>query len=449
MKLSTRLFGAAALLTTATSAVVGMFGLSVSYNSEIARIDESLTAVVSAVEDAVDDKLLAAIQAAADSSTQISIGLLDSQLQVTVLAGDDTLLPSAPPSQPLVQSQTEAVTVEGSTHFRLRSVPLSKTDHLLIASDVRAIEDSRSASTLGLLAFSGSVALIAILMIWLLIRRDLKVLQTLAKAAESISQGNENVQLPQAKAGNEVALLSKSLGEMVQTLESAITTERNAQRAIQEFVGDASHELRTPLTVIKGYSELLESRGEDVAFRSKALERVSAEVERMEKLIADMLTMAELGEERRQPKANVDLSHLVTEAVADIHALSPARTVTADIPAGIGLDGYEDLLRQLLNNLFSNIQRHTPPGAEVRVTLTSSQESVQLTIDDAGPGLPEAAYARGIDGFERFDPFATRANGGKGLGMTIMRKIVAEHGGKITLSKSHLGGLRTEITLSR
>ena len=449
MKLSTRLFGAAALLTTATSAVVGVVGLNVSYNSEIARIDQSLSAVVAAVKDAGSDKLLAAIEASAASGTKISIGLLDSQLQVTVLSGDDKLLPGPPASQPLVAAESKPVTIDGVTHFRLRSVPIENNNHLLIAADIKAIEQSRSASTIGLLAFSGSVALLSILMIWLLIRRDLKVLAKLAKAAESISQGNQDVQLAQFKAGNEVALLSKSLGEMVSTLESAITTERHAQRAIQEFVGDASHELRTPLTVIKGYTEMLESRGQDADFRAKAVERVSSEVLRMEKLIADMLTMAELGEQRKAPAEIVDLSSMLQQSVADLTALSPQRQVQADIAEGIGISGHADLLGQLLNNVFSNIQRHTPSDARVEVLLVSNTKAVTLTIDDAGPGLPDSAYTRGIDGFERFDPFAARANGGTGLGMTIMRKIVAEHGGQIDLSKSHLGGLRTQITLAR
>ncbi len=448
MKLSTRLFGAAALLTTASSAVVGLVGLNVSYDSEISRIDRSLSSVVAAVRDAGEDKLLAAIEAAADSGSQISIGLLDSQLQVTVLAGDDQLLPGPPASQPLVQAETKAVTVDGSTHFRFRSVSLTRTDHLLIASDIKEIEAARSASTFGLLTFSGSVALLSIVLIWLLIRRDLKVLAKLAKAAESISQGNDDAQLPQFKAGNEVALLSKSLGKMVQTLESAIATERNAQRAIQEFVGDASHELRTPLTVIKGYTEMLESRGDESEFRAKALERVSSEVVRMNQLISEMLTMAELGEQRKLPAQIVDLSSMLRESISDLAALSPQRRVQATITDGVGVSGHADLLGQLLNNLFSNIARHTPQDAEVRVSLTHSDDFAQLVIDDAGPGLPEAAYARGIDGFERFDPFAVRANGGSGLGMTIMRKIVSQHGGKIVLSKSPLGGLRTEITLA-
>jgi two-component system OmpR family sensor kinase len=299
------------------------------------------------------------------------------------------------------------------------------------------------------LAFSGSAALLAIGLIWLLIRRDLKVLKSLSKAAAKISQGGEQVSLPQVKASDEVMLLSNSLGDMVETLESAITTERNAQKAIQVFVGDASHELRTPLTVIKGYTELLQSQGDDAAFRSKALERVAAEVTRMDQLISDMLTMAELAEERHAERTVVNLSQLVEEAVTDFATLSTDRTVESEIAAGIGITGAQDQLHQLLNNILSNIQRHTPVDAKVQVALTTTSTNVHLTVNDAGPGLPEEAYQRGIDGFERFDPFAARANGGTGLGMTIMRKIVADHGGKIVLSKSHLGGLRTEITLAR
>ena len=79
--------------------------------------------------------------------------------------------------------------------------------------------------------------------------------------------------------------------------------------------------------------------------------------------------------------------------------------------------------------------------------LVAVEGAAVLTIDDAGPGLTDEVYARGIEGFERFDAFASRQHGGTGLGMTIMRAIVAEHQGTMQLSRSDLGGLRTEISL--
>jgi signal transduction histidine kinase len=107
-------------------------------------------------------------------------------------------------------------------------------------------------------------------------------------------------------------------------------------------------------------------------------------------------------------------------------------------------------LHQLFSNLFGNIRKHTPVDAEVRVSLSSAgADEVLLTVEDAGPGLPEHYYDDGVESFVRFDAFASRQQGSSGLGMTIMRTIVDQHGGRVRLSRSDLGGLKTEIYLAR
>ena len=167
----------------------------------------------------------------------------------------------------------------------------------------------------------------------------------------------------------------------------------------------------------------------------------------MEQLVSDLLLLAQLGEERALPKVSVNLSALISDACGDMRVLQPERPVTLEIEPNVEVTGSPDHLVQLLNNLCSNISRHTPVDAQVRVRLALAQAAAVLTIDDAGPGLAEELYARGVEGFERFDAFASRQNGGTGLGMTIMRAIVAEHAGQMKLSRSDLGGLRTEVSL--
>jgi K+-sensing histidine kinase KdpD len=101
-----------------------------------------------------------------------------------------------------------------------------------------------------------------------------------------------------------------------------------------------------------------------------------------------------------------------------------------------------------MHNVFSNIEKHTDARDAVRISLARSGKSkVKLVFEDAGPGLSEDQYDKGIEKFVRFDPFASRQNGSSGLGMTIIRAIVARHGGSVRLSKSELGGLKTEITM--
>ena len=239
---------------------------------------------------------------------------------------------------------------------------------------------------------------------------------------------------------------------MVETLERSIAVERGAHEAVQRFIGDASHELRTPLTVVKGYVELLTQRGgQDSAFDAKALDRISKEVVRLEGLINDLLLIAELGEsglENSRPVVSVDLSAIVKALADDFKALNPKRKVKIQVESGLKVQAVEDLMHQLMHNILSNISKHTAPNDTVRVTVSKlGRSKVSLIFEDAGPGLRDELYDQGIESFVRFDPFASRQKGSSGLGMTIVRAIVARHAGTVRLIRSELGGLKTEITL--
>lgn len=448
MKLRKRLFTASALVTITSTIAVGAAGTSASFRSEIERIDSAISGVVASTQAASADPITAAIQDASLSPVQISIALLDSTNEVVTVQGDDTLITKAPPAAQLILAETAIETIDANQDYRVRSVSIDGGAHILVAAKISEIQSARDANIFGLLGFAAISVAIALLALWWVIRFDIRVVERLARDARRISRGEEDVQLPHIKGGSEVALLSKSLGEMVHALEAAIRTERGAQQAMQAFMGDASHELRTPLTVIKGYAEMLGSQGGKKEFREKALQRITTEVARMEQLINDLLLLAELGETRERKNVQVNLSDMFESAVTDLKSLDKKRKVSAKIQKDILFEGSPEHLQQMINNIFSNIRRHTPKTAEVSVSITAEKNSIRLVVEDAGPGLPSVAYDRGIDSFERFDAFASRANGGSGLGMTIMRTIVRQHEGTINLSKSEkLGGLRTEISL--
>ena len=101
----------------------------------------------------------------------------------------------------------------------------------------------------------------------------------------------------------------------------------------------------------------------------------------------------------------------------------------------------------MIQNIFSNIRRHTPSSAPVLVELKSKGKEIHLRIEDGGPGLPEDAYNKASYEFERFDRSRSRDTGGSGLGLSIIAAIVKEHSGEISLSKSSLGGLAIHIQL--
>jgi signal transduction histidine kinase len=450
MKLRSRLLLITGAITMASTFAVGAFGADLAFRSELNRADLSIKSVFDAASTTNKDAVAAAVEDAMLRTIQVTVGLIDNGNEIVTLQGDDSLISTAPPATQMVLAEKRAVTIDAVHDYRLRSVSIENGSHILIAVDISAIQSARDANLALMFGFGLIAMLVALVLLWIAIRLDLKIVERLATAAQKISSGEREVHLPRAKGKSEVATLARALNEMIRSLESALEKEKSTQKAMQNFMGDASHELRTPLTVIKGYAELLATQGSKKDFRDKAVGRVRLEVERMEQLISDLLLLAELGETKDRDITEVNLSEMVSRAITDLASLDSKRKVEADIDTEVSVAGSEDQLQQLVNNVVSNIRRHTPKSAPVKASLKTSGKKVVLTFEDGGAGLSEDAYRRGIESFERFDAFASRQNGGSGLGMTIMRTIVRNHEGKIKLSASpELGGLRTEIQLPR
>jgi signal transduction histidine kinase len=225
-------------------------------------------------------------------------------------------------------------------------------------------------------------------------------------------------------------------------------TETASLARMQEFLGDASHELRTPLTVIKGYVEMLSKNQllED-ADRARAFNRVGNEIIRMESLIQDLLLLAELGESGARDIEVVDLSEIVKAHAADFMTLNPARSVQLAVEPEVHIDASRDYMARLIQNALTNIMRHTAHDDAVKISLSRRGRNVELTIEDAGPGLPESAYKEDIRSLNRFDKSRSREHGGSGLGMSIMSGVIQKLGGRFSLRKSALGGLANVVDL--
>jgi two-component system OmpR family sensor kinase len=449
MRLRTRLFIATAVVTTLTAAAVGLAGTLSAFNSEVTRFDKVLAKVSIDATDAAPDQISAAIESAADRSFAVQVSILDTQGLLTNVYSVGDALSQAPALELAKQAEGSFITVEAIESYRMSSIAIDSGDYLLLIMPLQEVIDARNANLGWLGGFIVVAVGLGILVIWLLIRLDLRVIERLVVSAKSIA-GGEEVSLPAIKGGGEVADLSQALGQMLDSLRGTIKAEQNVHQAMQSFMGDASHELRTPLTVIRGYAELMQKQGGDQAFRDKALSRMLSETTRMEQLINDLLLLAELGEQQMVKPDRIDLTQIVGEFVDDLKALAPKREVSVKLAKNIKVLGSGAHLHQLLSNLFGNLRKHTPVDAEVRVSLSSAgADQVLLTVDDAGPGLPEHYYDDGVESFARFDAFASRQHGSSGLGMTIMRTIVDQHGGRVRLSRSELGGLKTEIYLAR
>jgi signal transduction histidine kinase len=202
-----------------------------------------------------------------------------------------------------------------------------------------------------------------------------------------------------------------------------------SEDAQRQFLADTSHELRTPLTTLRGNLELL---GRDLPpqERDEILAESKQEVDRMARLVRDLLLLAETGAEAAPPEpVSIRLDLLAREVAQRVPGADAARVDFDDEP--VTVVGDEERLRQVIANLVENALRHasTQPGA-VRVRVRRQPPNVLLEVEDDGPGIPRDALERVFDRFYRVDRGRSRAQGGTGLGLSIVRHVAEAHGGR-------------------
>ena len=356
------------------------------------------------------DTLSTALVVADEIDTPLTMAFVDMDRNITTLTESSVSIDVAPAAKVLKSASTEAIIGSGETEYQLRAVAMGDNEYLLVATSTESAQLARLSNLSMLILVSAITIALAGAAITVLIRRDLKsVIKTLAGTADQ---------------------------------------ERETRESMQSFMGDASHELRTPLTVIKGYAELLAKSGAKTTAeqRERAYSRIFEQVNRMDDTITGLLQLAEVGSVSSNTFARVELAPLVAAAAEDLQATSPKRKIDTQL-AQLGVLGSAELLRRLLDNATGNIMRHTSSQDAVRLTLAAERRVAVLTIEDAGKGLPEDAYAKGVQGFRRFDESRSRETGGTGLGMTLMKSIVEAHGGQLSIAPSDLGGLKLEIRL--
>jgi two-component system OmpR family sensor kinase len=226
---------------------------------------------------------------------------------------------------------------------------------------------------------------------------------------------------------------------MLAQIEAAFDAQAASERRLRRFVADASHELRTPLAAVRAYAELF-GRGADR--RPDDLERamtgIGRESERMTVLVEDLLLLARLDEGRPLEREPVELDEVVTEAVDAAVAVDPDRPVDLEADPVVIL-GDRDRLRQVLDNLLSNVRAHTPPGSPVRVRVGSEN----------GLGMTSEEAARVFERFYRSDSSRSRATGGVGLGLSIVAAVAEAHGGAVTAHSTPGDGATFRITFPR
>ena len=420
MRLAAKVTLTTGFITLSATLSVGLAVLFTTYDTGINQIENRLEQLVYDIEASNDDPLSSALLEV--ESQEISLTYFEADGSRTPLQE----VPFTGVSDPVVA----------------RSIDLGNNEKLSLAISTKILQDNAWSSALLSLLLAAFAAAIATLVSRWILTRDLSHINTLTKAANSISQGEE-ADLTGLGTSLEITELSKALEIMVGRLQSS-------KNEMQDFLSDASHELRTPLTVIRGYLELLLENPEIPKDKfENSVSRAHTEALRMQRLINNILTLAELGQLPSLEMSDVNLPDLIQARIDDLRTLSAQRLIEMASSKPKPVKGSAELLSQLFANIFGNITNHTPSNSKVRVGIEDSEDFVEIQVDDAGPGIKDLRSGEVLTEFRRFDSTRSRVSGGSGLGLSIMARIVELHHGKLELSKSDLGGLRVLVKLPK
>ena len=275
------------------------------------------------------------------------------------------------------------------------------------------------------------------LIVYLLVRQLERRLKGLEAAATRIAKGNLEVRVP-ARGADSVGRLAAAFNGMAEHLQQLLAIQRELVRAV-------SHELRTPVARLRFGLEMIGDAATPEA-RRKYLEGMDGDIQDLDGLVDEMLTYARL--EQGAPELNfqrVDLDALLDQVIGELSPLRPQVTVTRGICLSSAhwddawVDAEPRYLHRALQNLVSNAMRHA--RGQVLISYQVGQVRCRIDVEDDGPGVPESAWERIFTPFLRLDDSRTRASGGHGLGLSIVRRIIYWHGGRALISKSNnLGG---------
>jgi len=219
----------------------------------------------------------------------------------------------------------------------------------------------------------------------------------------------------------------------------------------KQFTADASHELRTPLAVAKSTLQAARARPRAPGEYAEAIDETIRDLDRMERLIAQILALARMDESQQPPPPQKVALHDLLGSLArtfDARAAAGGGRVVADNLPATFVPGDADELEQLFGNLLDNALVHGPAGGTVRVELAhEAAGTCAVSVHDEGGGIPPEAIARLFDRFYRADPSRTRATGGAGLGLAIARQIARRHGGDIAITSRPADGTRATVRL--
>jgi signal transduction histidine kinase len=258
-------------------------------------------------------------------------------------------------------------------------------------------------------------------------------LRSLRDTARSINESDLTRRIEVA-GDDELADLARTFNAMLDRLELAFASQK-------AFISDAGHELRTPITIVRGHLELL---GDDPEERRETIELVTDELDRMARLVNDLLLLAKAQRPDFLQPEDIDAGELTRELFAKAAALAPRDWRLAGVASG-RIVADRQRLTQAVMNLSQNAVNHTMEEDAVELGSIVENGSMRMWVRDTGPGVDAADRTRIFERFAR-GASASRSDG-SGLGLAITRAIAEAHGGRVELDSSSGRGALFTLTI--
>ena len=259
----------------------------------------------------------------------------------------------------------------------------------------------------------------------------------------------EPVNFPNPRGDGTLSVLLRPYGEGMKLVLSQDITDRERNEAMRrDFVANVSHEIRTPLTVLAGFIETMGKLPLTEVERARVLELMTQQAQRMQTLVSDLLTLAQLeGSPRPAADRWVALAPLLAQVESDALALSAGRHAIAFADAaGVEIAGAQSELLSAIHNLVSNAVRYTPEGGRITVGWQRLADGRgELEVIDTGVGIAREHLPRLTERFYRVDGSRSRDTGGTGLGLSIVKHVVQRHGAELQIDSEPGQGSRFRI----
>ncbi len=283
----------------------------------------------------------------------------------------------------------------------------------------------------------GVMTMISVIAGWLLAGRALRPLRDITATARRVSGENLGERIGLVGPADELKELADTIDGMLARLDAAFASQRH-------FVANASHELRTPLAIMRTEVDVALADPSVSREELRAMgEAIRETVDRCERLLESLLTLArsEAASGREEP---VDMAALAADCVTDLRA----RAEQAQVDVRPRLEpawtmGEPRLLERMIANLLDNGIRHNQPGGHLSVSVSAQDGTATLMVSNGGEVIDPAEAADLTEPFRRLE----RGPGGVGLGLSIVRSVVAAHGGRMKVLAPPSGGLEVRVTL--